>query len=161
MIKKSVSLFVLSLVVLATACKQESAADKISDADMKTIEAERALIGKFPKIELDKEIHDFGAITEGDVVETEFIVKNTGETDLIISDAKGSCGCTVPEPPKDPIKPGASAPIKVSFDSKNKPGEQEKTVTLTTNTENGHETFKIKAKVKPAPGKPVYIPNNK
>lgn len=161
MIRKSVSLFVLSLVVLATACKQESAADKITDADMKTIEAERALIGKFPKIELDKEIHDFGTITEGDVVETEFIVKNTGETDLIISDAKGSCGCTVPEPPKDPIKPGASAPIKVSFDSKNKPGEQEKTVTLTTNTENGHETFKIKAKVQPMAGKPVYIPNNK
>ncbi|RTL13809.1 MAG: DUF1573 domain-containing protein [Flavobacteriaceae bacterium] len=150
MIRKSVGLFALSLVVLATSCKQESAADKITDADMKTIEAERALIGKFPKIELDKEIHDFGTITEGDVVETEFIVKNTGETDLIISDAKGSCGCTVPEPPKDPIKPGDSAPIKVSFDSKNKPGEQEKTVTLTTNTENGHETFKIKANVKPA-----------
>lgn len=161
MIRKSVGLFALSLVVLATACKQESAADKITDADMKTIEAERALIGKYPKVELDKEIHDFGTITEGDVVETEFIVKNTGETDLIISDAKGSCGCTVPEPPKDPIKPGASAPIKVSFDSKNKPGEQEKTVTLTTNTENGHETFKIKAKVQPVAGKPVYIPNNK
>jgi hypothetical protein len=161
MIRKSVGLFALSLVVLATACKQESAADKITDADMKTVEAERALIGKFPKVELDKEIHDFGTITEGDVVETEFIVKNTGETDLIISDAKGSCGCTVPEPPKEPIKPGASAPIKVSFDSKNKPGQQEKTVTLTTNTENGHETFKIKAKVQPAAGKPVYIPNNK
>lgn len=161
MIRKSVGLFALSLVVLATACKQESAADKITDADMKTIEAERALIGKFPKIELDKEIHDFGTITEGDVVETEFIVKNIGETDLVISDAKGSCGCTVPEPPKEPIKPGASAPIKVSFDSKNKPGEQEKTVTLTTNTENGHETFKIKAKVKAVAGKPVYIPNNK
>jgi hypothetical protein len=161
MIRKSLSLLAISFVFAATACKQESAADKITDADMETIEAERALIGKFPKIELDKEIHDFGTITEGDVVETEFIVKNTGETDLIISEAKGSCGCTVPEPPKDPIKPGTSAPIKVSFDSKNKPGEQEKTVTLTTNTENGHETFKIKAKVQPMAGKPVYIPNNK
>ena len=150
MIRKSVGLFALSLIVLATACKQESAADKITDADMKTIEAERALIGKFPKVELDKEVHDFGTIKEGDVVETEFIVKNVGETDLIISDAKGSCGCTVPEPPKEPIKPGASAPIKVSFDSKGKPGAQEKTVTLTTNSENGHETFKIKANVKPA-----------
>ena len=150
MIRKSVGLFALSLIVLATACKQESAADKITDADMRTIEAERALIGKFPKVELDKEVHDFGTIKEGDVVETEFIVKNVGETDLVISDAKGSCGCTVPEPPKDPIKPGDSAPIKVSFDSKNKPGEQEKTVTLTTNTEKGRETFKIKANVTPA-----------
>ena len=124
MIRKSVGLFALLLVVLATACKQESAADKITDADMKSIEAERALIGKFPKVELDKEVHDFGIINEGDVVETEFIVKNVGETDLIISDAKGSCGCTVPKPPKEPIKPGASAPIKVSFDSKGNPGSQ-------------------------------------
>ena len=152
MIRKSVGLFALSLIVLATACKQESAADKITDADMKTIEAERALIGKFPKVELDKEVHDFGTIKEGDVVETEFIVKNVGETDLVISDAKGSCGCTVPEPPKEPIKPGASAPIKVSFDSKGKPGAQEKTVTLTTNSENGKEMFKIKANVTPMAG---------
>ena len=61
-------------------------------------------------------------------------------------------GNNVPKPPKDPIKPGASAPIKVSFDSKGKPGAQEKTVTLTTNTENGHETFKIKANVTPMAG---------
>ena len=49
----------------------------------------------------------------------------------------------------------------MSFDSKGKPGSQEKTVTLTTNTENGHEMFKIKANVTPTAGKPVYIPNNK
>jgi len=152
MIRKSIGLFALSLVVLATACKQESAADKITDADLKAIEAEKALVGKFPKVQLDKEIHDFGTIVEGIVAETEFIVTNTGESDLLIVDAKGSCGCTVPKPPKDPIKPGASAPIKVSFDSKGKPGAQEKTVTLTTNTENGHETFKIKANVTPMAG---------
>lgn len=161
MIRKSVGLFALSLVVLATACKQESAADKITDADMQTIEAEKALSGKAPKVELDKKEHDFGSITDGDVVETEFIVKNVGETDLVIIDAKGSCGCTVPKPPKDPIKPGESAPIKVSFDSKGKVGSQEKTVTLTTNSVEGIETFKIKANVQPKAGKPVYIPNNK
>ncbi len=152
MIRKSVELFALSLVVLTTACKQESAADKITDADMKAIQEQNAIAGKLAKVELDKEVHDFGTISEGDRVETEFIVKNIGDSDLMIYEAKGSCGCTVPEPPKDPIKPGDSAPIKVSFDSKNKPGEQEKTVTLTTNTENGHETFKIKAKVTPATG---------
>ena len=150
MIRKSLSLLAVSFVFLAVSCKQESAADKITDADMKTVEAEKVLVGKLPIIELDKEIHDFGTITEGDVVETEFTVKNVGESDLIISDAKGSCGCTVPQPPKDPINQGDSAPIKVSFESKNKPGEQEKTVTLTTNTENGHEMFKIKANVTPA-----------
>jgi hypothetical protein len=152
MMRKSIGLFALSLVVLATGCKQESAADKITDADLKAIEAEKALVGKLPKIQLDKEFHDFGTINEGDVVETEFIVTNIGEGDLLIADAKGSCGCTVPEPPKEPIKPGASAPIKVSFNSKGKPGAQEKTVTLTTNTENGHEIFKIKANVTPMAG---------
>jgi len=150
MIRKSVGLFALSLVVLATACKQESAADKITDADMKAIQEENAIAGRMAKVELDKEVHDFGTIKEGEIVVTEFIVKNVGDSDLLIHEAKGSCGCTVPQPPKEPIKPGDSAPIKVSFDSKGKPGSQEKTVTLTTNTVNGHEMFKIKANVTPA-----------
>ena len=67
MIRKSIGLFALSLVVLATGCKQESAADKITDADIKEIEADKALIGKLPKVQLDKEFHDFGTINEGDV----------------------------------------------------------------------------------------------
>ena len=152
MMKKSIGYLALSVVLVTTSCKQESAADKITDADMATAQAAKALEGKFPKVKLEKEVHDFGTINEGDKVETEFVVTNAGEVDLIISDAKGSCGCTVPKPPKDPIKPGASAPIKVSFDSNGKPGAQEKTVTLTTNTENGHETFKIKANVTPKAG---------
>ena len=152
MMRKSIGLLTLSLVLLTSACKKESAADKITDADMATIEAAKALEGKFPIVKLDKEVHDFGTINEGDKVETEFIVTNGGEVDLIISDAKGSCGCTVPEPPKDPIKPGASAPIKVTFDSNGKPGAQKKTVTLTTNTEKGYETFEIKANVTPKAG---------
>ena len=150
MIRKSVGLSALSLVVLATACKQESAADKITDADMKAIQEQNAIAGRIAKVEFDKEFHDFGTIKEGEIVVTEFIVKNVGDSDLLIHEAKGSCGCTVPKPPKEPIKPGASAPIKVSFDSKGKPGSQEKTVTLTTNTQNGHEMFKIKANVTPA-----------
>ena len=149
MIKKTIGFLALSMVLVTTSCKQESVADKITDADLKAIEAEKTLVVNLPKVTLDKEMHDFGTIAEGVVVETEFIVTNTGETDLVIMDAKGSCGCTVPEPPKEPIKPGASDPIKVAFDSKGKPGNQEKTVTLTTNTEIGREMFKIKANVTP------------
>ena len=152
MMKKSIGYVALSVVLVTTSCKQESAADKITSSDMEAVAAAKALEGKFPKVKLDKLEHDFGTINEGDIVKTEFIVINDGEVDLIISDAKGSSGCTVPQPPKDPIKPGASAPIKVSFDSNGKPGAQEKTVTLTTNTENGHETFKIKANVTPKAG---------
>jgi hypothetical protein len=146
MLKKTLSL--AALLLLFVSCNQKGAS-KITNEDMKSVEAEKVLAGKFPKLELDKLVHDFGTINEGDVVETEFIVKNTGDADLVIADAKGSCGCTVPQPPKEPIKPGDSAPIKVSFDSNGKPGQQSKTVTLTTNTEDGKETFEIKANVTP------------
>jgi hypothetical protein len=152
MIRKSIGLLTLSLVLLTSACKKESAADIITSSDMEVVAAAKALEGKFPIVKLDKEVHDFGTINEGDKVETEFMVTNAGEVDLIISDAKGSCGCTVPQPPKEPIKPGASAPIKVTFDSNGKPGAQKKTVTLTTNTEKGYETFEIKANVTPKAG---------
>ena len=150
MIRKSINLMLVSFVFIATSCKQESAADIITEADMKAIQEQNAIAGRLAKVEFDKEVHDFGTIAEGAIVETEFMVKNVGDSDLIIHEAKGSCGCTVPQPPKDPIKPGDSAPIKVSFDSKGKPGSQEKTVTLKTNTANGHEMFKIKANVTPA-----------
>ena len=146
MLKRTLSLVALSLLFISC---NEKGASIITDADMKIVEDEIALIAKFPKVELDKLTHDFGTINEGEVVTTEFMVKNIGETDLIIMDAKGSCGCTVPQPPKEPIKPGDSAPIKVSFDSNGKPGQQSKTVTLTTNTEAGKETFEIKATVTP------------
>ena len=150
MLRKSVGLLSLSLVVLGTACKKESIADTITEEDMKAIQTENAIAGKLAIVAFDKEVHDFGTIAEGAIVETEFMVKNTGDSDLMIYEAKGSCGCTVPQPPKEPIQPGSSAPIKVSFNSKGKPGAQEKTVTLTTNTANGHEMFKIKANVTPA-----------
>ena len=146
MLKKTLS---LALLVITFISCNEKGSSKITDEDMKNVQEEIALMDKLPKIELDKTEHDFGIINEGDVVETEFIVKNIGESDLVIAEAKGSCGCTVPESPKEPIAPGQSAPIKVSFNSSGKPGMQNKTVTLTTNTENGKETFSIKANVTP------------
>ena len=57
--------------------------------------------------------------------------KNTGKTPLVISNAKGSCGCTVPEWPKEPVAPGATAELLVKFNSKGKPNQQQKTVTIT------------------------------
>ena len=102
----------------------------------------------------DRIEHDFGNIKEGDVVETSFAFTNTGTSDLIILDARGSCGCTVPEYPKNtPIAPGETKDIKVKFDSANKPGNQTKTVTLTTNTERGREIIRINTIVKADPVK--------
>ena len=148
MLKKTISLAVLALALATVSCK-ESAADLITQQDLKVVADEAQAATLLPKISLDKEVHDFGTINEGDVVETEFIVTNSGQSPLLISDAKGSCGCTVPSPPKEPIAPGESAPIMVKFNSSGKPGNQSKTVTLTTNTENGAEKFEIKATVTP------------
>ena len=102
----------------------------------------------FPEITFDKKEHDFGTINDGDIVETVFVFTNTGNSDLIISDAQGSCGCTVPDYPKNvPIKPGDKGDIKVKFDSTKKPGNQMKTVTLTTNTKRGRDIIRIKTNV--------------
>lgn len=165
MLRKTLSLVVLSLVLSTVSCK-DSGSPKITEEDMKSVTSETPAVtpavqnvetvatttpvpadGKLPKIEFNKVEHDFGTIKDGDKVETEFMVKNIGDADLIIVDAQGSCGCTVPNPPKEPIKPGASAPIKVTFDSTGKVGQQSKTVTLTTNTAIGKENFTIKANV--------------
>lgn len=105
-----------------------------------------------PVVSFDKLSHDFGTINEGEVVETVFTLTNTGNSDLIILNARGSCGCTVPDYPKDqPIAPGDSAEVTVKFDSNNKPNANNRSVTFTTNTEKGREVVQIRTFVTPDP----------
>jgi hypothetical protein len=108
--------------------------------------------GKYPVMAFDKTEHDFGTINQGDKVTYSFAFTNTGASDLIISNAVGSCGCTVPEYPKAPLKPGESGKIKVSFNSAGKNGRQQKTVTIATNTATGKEIITIKANITPKAG---------
>lgn len=103
--------------------------------------------GPLPSIEFTEELHDFGTIKEGDVVEHMFKFKNTGDAPLIISSATASCGCTVPVWPKEPIAVGDEAEIQVRFNSKGKPGIQNKTVTVTANTYPKINRVRIKANV--------------
>jgi len=86
-----------------------------------------------PKIEMLETSFNFGEMQQGESVTHDFILKNTGHGDLIISSAKGSCGCTVPEWPKNPIAKGENASIKVTFNSAGKSGKQNKTITLVSN----------------------------
>lgn len=99
-----------------------------------------------PAINVDKETHDYGNIAYEANGECEFTITNTGTEDLIISGARGSCGCTVPTYPKEPIAPGQSAAIKVTYDTK-RPGNFKKSVTITSNASNN-------------PSKTVYIQGN-
>ncbi|MBS1614312.1 MAG: DUF1573 domain-containing protein, partial [Bacteroidetes bacterium] len=91
----------------------------------------------------------FDTINEGDKVEHTFHIKNSGDKNLIIAQAVGSCGCTVPEYPKEPVAPGAIVPIKVTFNSAGKQHEQNKIVTLTCNTANRYEKLYVKGYVRP------------
>mgnify|MGYP001288185530 FL=1 len=92
--------------------------------------------------------HDFGLIVEGEVVMHTFKFKNTGNSPLIISEAKGSCGCTTPSWSGDPIKPGEDGYIEVKFDSDGRVGSNSKTVTITANTIPNKTYLKINANVK-------------
>lgn len=91
--------------------------------------------------------YDFGKIQEGETVEHTFTFTNSGENDLIITNAKGSCGCTVPYYPTEPIAPGATGEIKVSFNSKGKAGVQRKTVTITANTDPAQTVLNLASEV--------------
>lgn len=107
--------------------------------------------GPLPAFEFAETEFDFGTINEGDKVSHTFKFKNTGEAPLIIQSAKGSCGCTVPTWPKDPIPVGGEGEIVAEFNSKGKPNIQNKTVTITANTWPKQSTLRIKAMVTPAP----------
>lgn len=92
--------------------------------------------------------HNFGDILENQKVETTYEFTNTGKVDLLINDCRASCGCTVPNWPKTPIKPGASGVIKVVFDSAGKGGENNKIVTVLANIKEGSIELKFKATVR-------------
>jgi len=109
------------------------------------------------KITFTKDVHDYGTIKNGADGKCTFEFKNTGNAPLILSNAKGSCGCTVPTWPKEPIAPGAKAVISVQYDSK-RAGAINKSVTITSNAVNEpNKVIRIKGTVLPAPenGTPV------
>ena len=126
-------LILLSLVLVScgsSSDKKTITIDLVNSPLTANRNAEKALS---PNIEMFETSYDFGEIQQGESVTHDFILKNTGNADLIISAAKGSCGCTVPEWPKNPIIKGEEATIKVTFNSAGKSGKQNKTVTLVTN----------------------------
>ncbi len=107
--------------------------------------------GPLTGISFNEYEHDFGVMDEGDVVTYYFEFTNTGAEPLILDKCKGSCGCTVPQCPKNPIAPGESGSIEVKFNSKGKKNKQTKKVTVTANTDPAQTILTIKANVTPAP----------
>jgi len=94
--------------------------------------------------------HDFGTIQQDSKNTKIFKFTNTGSEPLIIEDAKGSCGCTVPVFPKEPIKPGETGEIEVAYSPGKQQGSQNKTITITANTNPISTTLNISANVEVA-----------
>ena len=99
--------------------------------------------------------YDFGTVNEGEIVKRTFKFKNTGKEPLIISNAQGSCGCTVPKWPREPIAPGASSEITVEFNSDKKTGKRNQQVTITANTEPASTIISLVGEVTAKGGSPV------
>jgi hypothetical protein len=145
---KKVILGLSALCMVAfTSCK-EDATTKIKSENVAEAANRDATSIDFPVLTFDKTEHDFGEIEDGTPVETVFSYTNTGKAPLVITDIKSTCGCTVPQDySKEPLAPGASQQFTVKFNGKGN-GNTSKTVTITSNTESGKETVKIKAFVK-------------
>ena len=90
---------------------------------------------------------DFGTVTEGEKVSHTYTFKNTGDEPLILSNAKGSCGCTVPEWPREPIPVGGEGEVTVEFNSRGKSGDRNQKVTITANTNPAQTFIFLKGKV--------------
>jgi hypothetical protein len=101
-----------------------------------------------PTMDFKDTVHNFGTMREGESSTYEFEFTNNGKSPLIISSASGSCGCTVPEYPREPIQPGEKGIMKVMFNSNDKMGHQEKSVSISTNSKRGNHMLYIKADVK-------------
>jgi hypothetical protein len=137
-------------MLLIYACGGEQASDpKFGKALPADLVKNGSSSDELPEISFKTEEHDFGTVKEGTLVKTSFEFTNTGKSDLIIGDAKGSCGCTVPKYPTEPIKPGKTGKIDVEFNSAGKHGSQRKTITLITNAEPSTRVLAIKGQVTP------------
>ncbi|MHA6281344.1 DUF1573 domain-containing protein [Salinimicrobium sp. CAU 1759] len=98
------------------------------------------------KIEFKSEVIDYGEIKKGSDGIRVFEFTNTGNIPLVITDVTSSCGCTIPEKPKDPIAPGETGEIKVKYDTQ-RVGPIRKTITVYSNAEEPAKSIKIKGKV--------------
>lgn len=142
--------FISSLAMMS--CGQDPKdGDRTISSDVVNIDAtasgKQATPGSAPVITFAEAKHNFGKITQGEIVSYSYAFVNNGGSDLVISSAQGSCGCTIPEYPKGAIKPGTKGKIDVKFDSAGKSGLVQKTVTLVTNCTPSTVVLTIEATV--------------
>ncbi|WP_226390813.1 DUF1573 domain-containing protein [Penaeicola halotolerans] len=129
----------------------ESSRTPVANPNLQAAQPQQTAVtsGNITNITFDQSVYDFGTVPEGTVVKHTFTFTNTGDKDLIISNASASCGCTVPDWSKNPIKPGEKGEIKVEFNSTGKPNQQSPIVTVTSNTAPAVNRLSVKGFVTP------------
>ena len=148
---KKVILGLGALYMIAfTSCKDD-AASKVNSENVALAAERDANAGNLPVITFDKETHDFGSIANGTPVETVFKYTNTGNSMLVVSNVKSTCGCTVPSDYTKQVAPGETGQFTVKFNGKGNGNKVTKAVTMTTNTAKGNEQVKITAFVEADP----------
>lgn len=136
-------------VVTSTLSNEPLSAEELKKIEEEEKERKAAYEATLTTIEFNELYHDFGDVLPGSSNTFEFEIKNTGSQPLIVQDASASCGCTVPVWPKEPIAPGASDVIEVTFSPKpSQKNEIKKTVTVTANTKEKVHKLEIRAFVK-------------
>ncbi|MDI9860611.1 MULTISPECIES: DUF1573 domain-containing protein [Flectobacillus] len=138
-------LIVVAAIVTLAACqnKQKSPSEALADS----LAGLRPTADSFPVMQIDTPFVDLGTLTEGDSVVHTYKFKNTGNMPLVISNVSTSCGCTTPSYSTQPVAPGEQGFITVKFNSKNKEGKQNKTITAYANTVPSENTFSFKVEV--------------
>ena len=115
-----------------------------------------AVLAQQPVITFEKTEHDFGKINEADGrVSVQFQFTNEGMAPLVLSNVRASCGCTTPTWTKEPVEPGQTGSITVTYNPNGRPGRFQKTVTITSNASEPTKKVYIKGEVIPKTAKPV------
>ena len=143
---KKIILSISAAILLAT-CGSDKTGVSTDDINISATANGTQNSGSLPVIQFEEETHDFGKITQGEKVSYSFKFTNTGKSNLLISSAQASCGCTVPKPPKDPLAPGATDKIDVTFDSNGKSGKFDKQITVITNCDPNTKVLKITGEI--------------
>ncbi len=156
--KKTIVIATAFLSLTVFSCKEKKATEKIDNNQVEMATERDQAAKKVAIMSFDKTFHDFGQIAQGTPQETIFTFTNTGDAPLIITNATSSCGCTIPEYPKNtPIAPGESGKLVVKFNGSGQ-NQVTKTINVQANTANGTEMLKIQAFVLAANG--PAIPTN-
>lgn len=150
--KKLLIISMMSLIsILWLSCGEKKTAEGFTTSDVHNPMTAEGLskkdVDKMPVLSFETLEYDFGRVIKGEKLSYAFKFTNTGKSNLIISSARSSCGCTTSTPPQAPIRPGESGEISVTFDSKTQKGEVNKMVVVSANTYPVQTTLRLKATV--------------